>query len=160
MFICLLIHTQSSFKSQCSFINKFIHRVDLNHRVLALPEQNYHQHSWLPLDLRCCQYLFQEEKIVIELMTSDRKLKASREGSQSRIYGTWLDLRCCHDLFRAHDYPRIVVHLKRVWGSEPDAKPLFRVGIPCKTGVWGSEPVVHGIATPSGPPRRPSGCSR
>jgi len=29
-----------------------------------------------------------EERIFIELMTSDRKLKASREGSKLRIYGT------------------------------------------------------------------------
>jgi len=29
-----------------------------------------------------------EERIVIELMTSDCKLKASREGSKGRIYGT------------------------------------------------------------------------
>ena len=28
------------------------------------------------------------ERIFIELMTSDRKLKASREGSKGRIYGT------------------------------------------------------------------------
>ena len=31
----------------------------------------------------------EREEIVIELMTSDRKLKASREGSKRRNYGTY-----------------------------------------------------------------------
>ena len=34
------------------------------------------------------QTVVERERILIELMTSDRKLKASREGSKSRIYGT------------------------------------------------------------------------
>ena len=46
--------------------------------------------DWVPVCVdeidarRACQ----KERIFIDLVTSDRKLKASREGSKSRIYGT------------------------------------------------------------------------
>ena len=38
------------------------------------------------------------ERIVIELMTSDRGLEASREGSKGRIYGTLLAPECPFDV--------------------------------------------------------------